>query len=164
MHIISSDVDSKNPSDDMCRFRGKLKAMVIKVLLVYRVDPFKATTFVNEIDKSISRLELKCRNTLSQGKARLAPVDGRLGRRSFKTVPNAIRFYCSQYLLQTIASRIGVDIILGAHSLPASHSCSSSATSDQQTEMLIDEVLVRVESINARIEKLLSSQPAKKNK
>jgi len=45
MHIASADMDSKNPSDDMCRFRGRLRATVIKIILFHRLSPRGAKEF-----------------------------------------------------------------------------------------------------------------------
>ena len=111
---LSSNLDAKNVSDEMCQFRGKLNATVIKVLLAYRVKSDEAKNLMQFMKREVYLLTHKCYLDGSAGKAHLAIVNGRIGLHSYKDVPNVVKNNCARSLFDTVIKGIGANLLLGA--------------------------------------------------
>jgi len=65
MHLSSANVDALNSSDDMCLFRGKLNADIIRLIRLKRVNPDVVTFLVSEYQSRIEEIVNKCRDNQS---------------------------------------------------------------------------------------------------
>ena len=125
LHIDEATMDSTYSSDEMCDFRGKLRAVIIKIILVYRASPEMVTRFLEQMERKINELkqnlaEVSPETTQTAG---LRPVYGALHSDSYNTVPVRVSAYCRAALVK--ASNNGADTSL---LLEASNSSPSKRT------------------------------------
>jgi len=93
LHIARACLDMRNPSDAMCRFRGQLKALIIRLLLLHQQN-YKSEFLVGQFIKSVKELARECRTNANTGDAGLSHVQGRATSQSYFLVPRMVDKHC----------------------------------------------------------------------
>jgi len=98
-HISDANLDSIFPDAEISAFRGRLRAVVIKIILVRRICVDSAKCFAEEFKKRVSALLTESINRPSSREACLRPVYGTLHMNSYITVKRDVAKYCRDALL-----------------------------------------------------------------
>jgi len=94
LHIASACLDMRNPSDAVCRFRGKLKASIIRLLLLYQQNIASVKFVIDQFLDEVKKLVRRCRMNASSGDAGLSRVQGHATSRSYLHVPQMVDEHC----------------------------------------------------------------------
>jgi len=103
LHITCAGLDSRFPSEEMCELRGKLRALILRIIQFKRDLVAEIDSVINVFHKVIRELVEECTTTSGSCKACLAPVHGRLRPDSYKTVPKEVNKNCRKSLQQARA-------------------------------------------------------------
>jgi len=57
LHINDATLDSTYPSEEMCQFRGKLKAIMIKFVVIHHACPNTLSKLVQQYEKSVNSIK-----------------------------------------------------------------------------------------------------------
>jgi len=134
LHIEDASMNSRFPGSDWSLFRGRLLAIIIRLLLANRVCNQLVQGFIRLYEQLIDNLVDKCASSPSNPSASVSPVHGRLTTNSYKTVPRAVARYCVDELLDASAS--GTLFILSADSNQSSSAPVVLSDSDDSSQPL----------------------------
>jgi len=90
IHIISAGMDGMNPSEDMCKFRAKLNAIIIRFMMMNKINPNSVNPFIVDFHYRISVLAEKCTEGQKSVPAGFAVNQGNATSKSFSEVPRVI--------------------------------------------------------------------------
>jgi len=111
LHINDATLDSTYPSEEMCQFRGKLKAIMIKFVVIHHACPNTLSKLVQQYEKSVNSIKdlvqssdllptcsnLYCKTSLVK-RIKRTRVQERTVRTSFLFNLNILLFCCEQFL------------------------------------------------------------------
>ena len=139
LHITEASMNSTYADLPVCEFRGKLKAVMIKLIVVHRAKPGMesslATSFQERVRGLLTKWQLTATATLNQTDsscksvsdqqkqsmftASLKPVDGNLTQSSYISIPDRVREFCKISLLRSLT--------MGVHLSPLVDACRESS-------------------------------------
>jgi len=100
LHIASAGIDSRNPSPEISAFRGKMKAAIIRVLLLHQAKPGSVSSVIKSFQQRVRALVHECLSLPTVGLAGLSPVHGTVTSQSYRKVPRDVAHQCIQQLGQ----------------------------------------------------------------
>ena len=118
LHIADASMDSTYPSDEICEFRGKLIATMIKLIVVHRVNPGMEIYFVSLFRQKVEDLKELVQKSCSTQPTRsitLKKVCGNLRSDSFISVPDCVRSHCKTSLIDASNEGARLSLLLDAY-------------------------------------------------
>jgi len=104
LHIADAGMNSTYVSEVMCEFRGKLRAVIIKIILVRRVCSSMVCNFIDQFEKKVNSLKASVKRNSSMQTAGLKPVIGTLHSDSYYSVPDRVKFFCEKSLVDAFTN------------------------------------------------------------
>jgi len=102
LRMTDNCLNGTYPSEEMSCFRGGLKAVMIKLILVRRVCPSMVPGFVDQFKQKVGSLQKKTGATVNSIKAGLKKVDDCLNNESYKEVPKTVCEFCKTALFDSM--------------------------------------------------------------
>jgi len=102
LHITESFMNSSYVSEDMCEFRGKMLALLIKLVLIRRLNPCLVSGIVDQFQRRVTEFTKASCIMLRTRTAGLKPVSGSLCLDSFATLPGLVRSHCKNALIESL--------------------------------------------------------------
>jgi len=125
LHIADAGLNSTYTSDAMCEFRGKLKAIMIKIILVRRVCPEMVERFVEQFERRVQELKQRTKTPQTAG---LKPVHGALRSDSYYSVPDRVSHYCKASLIAASKNGVHLSLLEKASTKPKKASAKTSSS------------------------------------
>jgi len=102
LHITSASMDSHYASETMCSFRGRLFAIILKILLASQMHyqtilDGSTGLFLQTIREFVAR----CSASPERPTASVACVSGRLTMKSYTNIPKKVARYCVDEFLRS---------------------------------------------------------------
>ena len=132
--MLVCGLNSTYASEEMCEFRGKLNAAMIKTILVRRVNPDMVSFLVNQFEERVNALKDSAR-TGAEGvqTAGLKLVIGTLHSDSHFSVPQRIRNFCKASLIEASKDGVCLQLLLQSPNRPNRRNAKRSARKSSMT-------------------------------
>ena len=117
LHIADASLNSTYPSEAMCEFRGRVRAVLIKIIIVRRVCPAMVSNFVAQFERRVTTLKDWAERVSGQSirTAGLRPVHGTLRSDSYVSVPGCVCNFCKASLVEASNNGVNLSLLLDAH-------------------------------------------------
>ena len=153
LHISDAGMNSTYVSEEMCEFRGRLKAVMIKIILVRRVCPRMVSNIIFQLEKKVNSLKTSVEKSGSAtSTAGLKPVYGSLHPDSYFSVADLVSKNCKQSLIEA-CNNSGVCLSLLLH---ASNNSGASKRATKKDKKKKNQSSVSLSNIGPRLRKMSS--------